>query len=73
MPDVIGAGSNGHITAADAEIKVQNTCPPVGYHVVEVLTISGPAGTPPGMLWKESPPAGSSEPAGSTVTLYFQP
>jgi hypothetical protein len=73
VPDVIGAGLNGHIAAAAAENKVANTCPPVGYHVVTVLTVSGPAGTPPGELWKESPPAGSSEPAGSTVTLYFQP
>jgi hypothetical protein len=73
VPDVIGAGLNGHISAAAAENKVANSCPPVGYHVVTVLTVSGPAGTPPGILWKESPPAGSSEPAGSTVTLYFQP
>jgi hypothetical protein len=73
VPDVIGAGLNGHIAAAAAENKVANSCPPVGYHVVTVLTVSGPAGTPPGELWKESPPAGSSEAAGSTVTLYFQP
>jgi hypothetical protein len=73
VPDVIGAGLNGHIAAAAAENKVSNTCPPVGYHVVTVLTVSGPAGTPQGELWKESPAAGSSEPPGSTVTLYFQP
>ena len=73
VPDVIGAGLNGHIAAAAAENEVSNTCPPVGYHVVTVLTVSGPAGTPQGELWKESPAAGSSEPPGSTVTLYFQP
>ena len=73
VPDVIGAGLNGHIAAAAAENKVSSTCPPVGYHVVTVLTVSGPAGTPQGELWKESPAAGSSEPPGSTVTLYFQP
>lgn len=73
VPDVIGAGLNGHIAASAAENKVASTCPPVGYHVVTVLTVSGPAGTPAGELWKESPPAGSSEAAGSTVTLYFQP
>src|SRR5260370_25280305 len=73
VPDVIGAGLNGHIAAAAAENKVSSTCPPVGSHVVTVLTVSGPAGTPQGELWKESPAAGSSEPPGSTVTLYFQP
>jgi S-DNA-T family DNA segregation ATPase FtsK/SpoIIIE len=73
VPDVIGAGLNGNIAAAAAESKVSSTCPPVGYHVVTVLTVSGPAGTSQGELWKESPAAGSSEPAGSTVTLYFQP
>jgi hypothetical protein len=73
VPDVIGAGLNGHISAAAAVDKVANSCPPVGYHVVTVLTVSGPAGTAPGELWKESPPAGSSEPAGTAVTLYFQP
>ena len=73
VPDVIGAGLNGHIAAAAALNEVANTCPPVGYHVVTVLTVSGPAGTPQGELWRESPAAGSSEPPGSTVTLYFQP
>jgi hypothetical protein len=73
VPDVIGAGLNGQIAAAAAEIKVSSACPPVGYHVVTVLTVSGPAGTPQGELWRESPAAGSSEPPGSTVTLYFQP
>jgi hypothetical protein len=73
VPDEIGAGLNGHISAAAAEQDVAHTCPPVGYHVVTVLTVSGPARTAPGELWKESPSAGSSEPPGSTVTLYFQP
>ena len=73
VPDVIGAGLNGHIAAAAAVNNVANACPPVGYHVVTVLTVSGPAGTPQGELWRESPAAGSSEPPGSTVTLYFQP
>jgi hypothetical protein len=73
VPDEIGAGLNGHTSAAAAEQYVAHGCPPVGYHVVTILTVSGPAGTAPGELWKESPPAGSSEPPGSTVTLYFQP
>lgn len=73
VPDEIGAGLNGHTSAAAAENAVASACPPVGYHVVTVLTVSGPAGTPQGELWKESPSAGSSEPPGSTVTLYFQP
>jgi hypothetical protein len=73
VPDEIGAGLNGHTSAAAAEQDVAHACPPVGYHVVTVLTVSGPAGTAPGELWKESPSAGSSEPPGSTVTLYFQP
>lgn len=73
VPNVIGAGSNGHIAASAAEIKVANSCPPIGYHVVTVLTVSGPAGTPAGELWQEKPSAGSSEPPGSTVMLYFQP
>ena len=73
VPDEIGAGLNGHTSAAAAEQDVAHACPPVGYHVVTVLTVSGPAGTAPGELWKESPSAGSSEPSGSTVTLYFQP
>jgi hypothetical protein len=73
VPDEIGAGLNGHTSAAAAEQDVAHACPPVGYHVVTVLTVSGPAGTAPGELWKESPSAGSSEPPGATVTLYFQP
>jgi hypothetical protein len=73
VPDEIGAGLNGHTSAAAAEQDVAHACPPVGYHVVTVLTVSGPAGTAPGELWKESPSAGSSAPPGSTVTLYFQP
>jgi hypothetical protein len=73
VPDEIGAGLNGHTPAAAAEQDVAHSCPPVGYHVVTVLTVSGPAGTAPGELWKESPSAGSSAPPGSTVTLYFQP
>jgi hypothetical protein len=73
VPDEIGAGLSGHISAAAAEQYVAHACPPVGYHVVTVLTVSGPAGTAPGELWKESPSAGSTEPPGSTVTLYFQP
>ena len=73
VPDEIGAGLNGHISAAAAEQDVAHACPPVGYHVVTVLTVSGPAGTAPGELWKESPSAGRSAPPGATVTLYFQP
>jgi hypothetical protein len=73
VPDEIGAGLNGHIAAAAAEQDVAHACPPAGYHVVTVLTVSGPAGTAQGELWKESPSAGSSAPPGSTVTLYFQP
>jgi hypothetical protein len=73
VPDVIGAGASGQIAASAAQLKVAYACPPVGYHVVIADTVSGPAGTAPGELWKESPPAGSSAPPGSTVTLYFQP
>lgn len=73
VPDVIGAGENGHIGAALAEQDVAHACPPVGLHVVTVLTVSGPAGTPQGGLWKESPAAGSSVQPGSSVSLYFQP
>jgi hypothetical protein len=75
VPDVLGDGSgvNGHLAAEAAVHKVADSCPPVGYHVVTVLTVSGPAGTPQGTIWKESPPAGSSAPPGSTVKLYFQP
>jgi len=73
VPDFIGAGLNGHIAAAAAVNEVANSCPPVGYHVVTIVTVSGPAGTPPGGLWKESPPAGTSAAPGSTVKLYFQP
>lgn len=73
VPDVIGAGSTGQMAASTAVLKVAYACPPAGYHVVEVETVSGPAGTAPGELWKESPSAGSSAPSGATVTLYFQP
>jgi hypothetical protein len=73
VPDFVGAGLDGHIAAATAVTEMANSCPPDGFHVVTVLTVSGPAGTPQGGLWRESPPAGSSAPPGSTVRLYFQP
>lgn len=73
VPDVIGAGENGHLGAALAEQDVAHACSPAGLHVLTVLTVSGPAGTPQGGLWKESPAAGSSVQPGSSVTLYFQP
>jgi hypothetical protein len=73
VPDFIGAGLDGHIAAAAAVTEMADSCPPVGFHVVTVVTVSGPAGTPQGGLWKESPPAGSSVTPGSTVRLYFQP
>jgi hypothetical protein len=73
VPNEIGAGLSGHTPAATAEQYVAHGCAPLGYHVVTVLTVSGPAGTAPGELWKESPAPGTSAPDGSTVTLYFQP
>ncbi len=82
VPNVIGDGTgvNGHRAAEVAVNYVATSCPPVGFHVVVVLTVSGPAGTPQGTIWKESPPAGTSVPFDptataptTTVTLYFQP
>ena len=73
MPDEIGAGEDGHVPAAAAEQDVAATCSPVGLHVITVLTVSGPAGTPQGSLWKEIPAPGASVSPGESVHLYFQP
>ncbi len=77
IPDEIGAGENGHISAAAALATIsavshtvngqQQSC---GFKPVAVYEY-GPTGTPAGSLWKEVPSAGDVVPPGTTVTFYY--
>jgi serine/threonine-protein kinase len=62
VPDVRGDPAN------TAQQILQND----GFNV-QVVTANGPAGVLPGLVFNQSPSAGTSVPAGSTVIIYVQP
>jgi serine/threonine-protein kinase len=41
--------------------------------VVKVVTSAGPPGSLPGIVYSQSPAGGTTQPTGSTVTIYVQP
>jgi serine/threonine-protein kinase len=62
VPDVRGDPAN------TAQQILQND----GFHV-QVQTANGPAGVLPGLVFNQSPSAGTTVPTGSTVIIYVQP
>jgi serine/threonine-protein kinase len=62
VPSVIG------LSQASAEASLESS----GFKVT-AETVAGPAGTAPGTVWKQTPPANTSEAQGTTVQILVQP
>jgi serine/threonine-protein kinase len=62
VPNVVG------LSVASAEASLQSS----GFKVT-VETVAGPDGTAAGSVWKQTPPAQTTSPQGTTVTILVQP
>ena len=62
VPNVVG------LSEASAEASLQSS----GFKVT-VETVAGPDGTGAGNVWKQTPPADTTSPQGTTVTILVQP